>query len=921
LLDAKCILFALAGRALSISGSEGAVISDLNPTDDQPPSAQDDTATTPVAADSAIEAFEALVPEAVPQYSPAKPVDGDAVEALDYGGQESSSATATHQSSDSASGAPVSSAAEGAAASAPQVAALIDTTPAISEEDSTLQDVHTPAGPLAGLASAGQVQEPGTSSETPSVTEPAATRAVIVSDSDTTTVAGSRHASDTHPATAATSTTSNDTSSAPALVELAGKRATATSTSPAPVDDEAKDAVTKAAKMSAKRRRFMLAQSAQQMTLGSNKENAFKPTGTIHGVDCRQFSSFFQVTMGSEDSVIPHSQSQMVSKIRSNVSTALQESGFISKMRALKEIQHFQRKNISDLNRAVMDDVTKVRHWFPSTCDVLSPFYKHQLSNPYTCDVEVIVSVSGHDLEILTNAEEHAHCCKNLLSSTRVDHAPIPRRVQHMEADEKSLVPYQPTHQARGSKHVREYSVTLLKARTVTIFFKYAGAPVAGVPGVPWQVPTRIGPSLGTSIRAAQTHYWTKAKISFHCRETLLEILHLEIRPQPYIPARTFRIYIGQGERKEGLLPLENHEMGSFVKVYPQRTSLLTRADVLSEGKCGMSKRDTPLRFACVDSGAWLTHTTTHEDMAFGALRVGLDASECPQHGRYDTFLCIMDGLGNLVTLWAIHVVVLKTFTLTDTHARQLSIPLHEFAKDVVGDVPGDPKHWQCLVSRFSGVEDGERTDALVHEEMQVDSTGKSAISFKLKDIKHFSTRQCQIRLIDKRSGLCYRSLRILQFAESGVTRLLSGTGIAYDEQALPDQIIDDYHSASSSEEEDLDDILEEIQEPEDDGEIYFYLLVNSEWMRSNAAQRKPAKKTETRIRVNASEALREDLRAVEELERLVGEDQQILPPLWRNVRRKLVALTGEKSFAYSWRPGAQLTVKNERYCLVFKCV
>ena len=47
---------------------------------------------------------------------------------------------------------------------------------------------------------------------------------------------------------------------------------------------------------------------------------------------------------------------------------------------------------------------------------------------------------------------------------------------------------------------------------------------------------------------------------------------------------------------------------------------------------------------------------------------------------------------------------------------------------------------------------------------------------------------------------------------------------------------------------------------------------------------------------------------------------KEVQPPFWKYVRRKLKKLAGVQSFVYSWRPGAQLTVKNERSRALAHC-
>ena len=688
------------------------------------------------------------------------------------------------------------------------------------------------------------------------------------------------------------------------------------------VDQEDSAAVVKASNLSAKRRRFMLAQGAvHQQMHDSNKQYSYKLTGDIHGVDCKQFSCFFRVLNDFVESQERSNETQIVREIKGRAS---QGSGSISRLRALKEIQHHQRKNNAILNHMVMEDLTKVRYWFPCSWDRASRFFKYELTNPYSCDVEIIVSVSGQHMEVVTNAEDHAHCCHVFFLSSASDKAPMPQRVQHIESEEKGLIPYRAAEQANTADFsrpdLRRYRLTIVKAHTISIFFMYTGVPGVGLPVVPWQLPVAFGPSLETTIRAAQTPYWTRSKVSFHRRENLMEILQLEIRPQPLVPARTFRIYLGQGEITSGLLPLERHEVGHFVKVFSQSAGpLLINADVMSKAKCEASKSDRILSFAFVDSGAWLIHTTSNNEVRHGALHLHLDASACTENYNQDISIFILDGLSNLVTVWSLHIVVLKTMTLTDNVAKHVRITAQEFGKDLQLDLPSDPRHCQCLVSRSSGVDDGVRADIL----QIVDSTlfdAKGVIAFNLKDNPIHQARQCQIRLIDRRSGICYRSLRVLQTADSSVTHIPSLILDAEEEYAQKeDNVLDQILELSSSDEEDVDDNYgsEEDSESQGDADICFYLIVDPEWMRLSKTK-EAQKKTEMKIRINASEVLREDLQLIQELKRVMGKDEQVLPPIWKDVRKTLKDLTGQRSFAYVGRPGdatsSKISVKNERF-------
>jgi len=133
------------------------------------------------------------------------------------------------------------------------------------------------------------------------------------------------------------------------------------------------------------------------------------------------------------------------------------------------------------------------------------------------------------------------------------------------------------------------------------------------------------------------------------------------------------------------------------------------------------------------------------------------------------------------------------------------------------------------------------------------------------------------------------------------------------------DNVLDQILELSSSDEEDVDDIYgsEEDSEPEGDADICFYLIVDPEWMRLSKTK-EAQKKAEMKIRINASEVLREDLRLIQELNRVMGKDEQVLPPIWKDVRKKLKDLTGQRSFAYVGRPGdatsSKISVKNERF-------
>ena len=286
-------------------------------------------------------------------------------------------------------------------------------------------------------------------------------------------------------------------------------------------------------------------------------------------------------------------------------------------------------------------------------------------------------------------------------------------------------------------------------------------------------------------------------------------------------------------------------------------------------------------------------------------------------HGNHHSFICIYDGLGNVVAVWSLHVSVLKNHELFGTGGKgaTFDIPLQAFAREK--NWPIDTRRWRCVVSRFYGIEDGWRTDM-----PQVDSTRPDGISIKLKDIPMLESRHCQIRLIDAETGLCFQAIRLVQHAEADFKRTpslirLPSVKDAVEEDSLPDTVKPD----TVIDEDDIDqdvEVEESVLEPETQGEVIFYLLVSAEWMRSHVRiKRKEKKRAEIRIRVNASEVLREDLRDIEELKRLAGEDEEVLKPEWDDVRKKLKSETGCEAFQYSLRPGAQSTVDSERDLLL----
>ena len=407
-------------------------------------------------------------------------------------------------------------------------------------------------------------------------------------------------------------------------------------------DEDAKDeqvalAAAKAARESAKKKRFMLAQAMHQKMLDANKENSYQPRGDIHGVDCRQFSTFFQVLLEeSTEQKDPITQNQVVRVSRTQRESGLsvpQESGILSKLRALEEARMLRRSNLVDLGRVVMADLTKLDFWFPNSWDPASRFFNYQVCNPYASDIEAILTVRGQYLEVVTNAEEHAHCSKAFPDSSGTGSAQlpaVPRRVQQADSGEpQSLGAYGGSGDAAESTHeVLRYSVSIQRRRTICVFFKYVGDPELGAHGIPCRLPIA---SSSRDVRAMQTAAWSKCKVSVHYRESLLEILQLEIRPQPMIPTRSFRIYLGQGQRFSGLLPLERHEVGKMVRVHSpaQNRLILLSADFWSKAKC-MDSSDQLLGLAAVDSGSWPVHAaqpTLRDADVFGAVRLCLDAS------------------------------------------------------------------------------------------------------------------------------------------------------------------------------------------------------------------------------------------------------------------------------------------------------
>lgn len=467
----------------------------------------------------------------------------------------------------------------------------------------------------------------------------------------------SQQAPAAYPSAAAASNLARDSSARPAsdqgpAAPLPGATAGA-ALKKSSLEEDAKDdavaaAAAQAARLAAKKKRFLLAQAMRQKTVDTAQENSFKPKGDIHGVDCRQFSAFFRVLVdeGSETTDSNHDSQVVRAGWRQGGgawgggrwSSGHHESGIVSRLRALEEARIFRRNNLADLDQVVMAGLTKLKFWFPNSWDPASRFFTYEVCNPYTSDIEVILTVRGKYLEVVTTAEEHAHCWKRLRGPELTDPSssqlpPAPRRVQQPDTGgPQSHLPYGDGAQTPGLTYeVLRYSVSIQKKRSICIFFKYVGAPELGAHGIPCRLPI-TSPSGQMEVRAMQKAAWSKCKVSVHCRETLLEILQLEIRPQPMIPTRFLRAYLGQGQQFTGLLPVEGHEAGRMVRVHSpvdaQNRLILMSADFVSKVKCNESA-DRLLKLAPVDSGSWLVHGAQpeHDALAFGAVRLCLDAS------------------------------------------------------------------------------------------------------------------------------------------------------------------------------------------------------------------------------------------------------------------------------------------------------
>jgi hypothetical protein len=423
------------------------------------------------------------------------------------------------------------------------------------------------------------------------------------------------------------------------------------------------------ARRSAKRQRFALAQAKQQQLLEANKENSFKLKGDIYGVDCRQFAGFFDVLTvegsGSAESVAGGNGARAGARgAQGKAQAAQQQAELLGRLRALKEAQLLQRKTVADLDRVVLAHVTSHAHWFPNSSDGSSRFFRHDLANPYASDVEVLVTVRGRGVELVTNADEHAYCCKALggpgrgsgagekdrggcSSEEPAMRAPVPRRVQQAASGEPQSLVASPSggrnRSLSGTERQRapddaapelQYSLSIGRRRTLSVFLKYEGAAQRGVLGLAGRVP--FAAHAAEDVRALHEPHWSRCKVSVHHKETLLEILQLLIRPQPMIPTRTFRVYLGQGERCSGLLPVASHEQGKAVRILSAAASrdsagdppVSVSADVVSKSKC-LQSSDAVLRMAPVDSGSWLAcaPVVAREGLAFGAVRLSLDAA------------------------------------------------------------------------------------------------------------------------------------------------------------------------------------------------------------------------------------------------------------------------------------------------------
>eukprot|EP00961_Rhodomonas_salina_P236040 3190092-Rhodomonas_salina.3 len=69
------------------------------------------------------------------------------------------------------------------------------------------------------------------------------------------------------------------------------------------------------------------------------------------------------------------------------------------------------------------------------------------------------------------------------------------------------------------------------------------------------QPPTEL---LYDATRAACARYWREARVTFYKGGSLLEILELDIRPQPLVPERCLRMYIGENTEISGVIPAKS---------------------------------------------------------------------------------------------------------------------------------------------------------------------------------------------------------------------------------------------------------------------------------------------------------------------------------------------------------------------------
>ena len=302
-----------------------------------------------------------------------------------------------------------------------------------------------------------------------------------------------------------------------------------------------------------------------------------------------------------------------------------------------------------------------------------------------------------------------------------------------------------------------------------------------------------------------------------------------------------------------------------------------------------------------VGSGAWLTQEPlvgeALDDLRNGAVWVTIDASACQGYGLHQAAICVSDILGNVVGMWSLQVTVFGTFVLQK--APQAQIPMAKFALDE-GALPKETSQWVCLVSRFTGVKDGARS-----EFPNVASVTPDYVVVTIKDSVMLQARHCQMRIVERNTGKCLRLLRLLQ-ADSGLMRVATASLAVGTEHGL-EEVADglggdvDVESEAETDHDDEDEDEEQSLVADLSGQVYMSLEIAMQ-----------GKRKTRKIQVNVSRVLRLMMMPEDWRDKAVWAGFRE-SNVWNEVQRQMVEVTGQAAFVYEWRAGTPLSVVNER--------